>query len=460
MTRKWLEKWKSRLRSISERVEHEKLRKNLMQAIPFWIASIVTGLVAVLYARLFAMAESLSKFIMEGNEWNIFIITPVSFLLAWWLVKKFAPYSKGSGIPQVMAAIELSTPQHSYLVKKLLSLRIIVIKVFSSIVMVLGGGVIGREGPTIQIAGSVFNFINTILPDWWPKVSRKNVILAGAASGLAAAFNTPLGGIVFAIEELVKTHISYFKSALFTAVIIAGLAAQALAGPYLYLGYPELAPFTFSVFGAVILVSLIAGLSGGLMGKAMLWMLGRVAALKKQKNKLLFVLLAPMVIATAGFFLGHETMGSGKEIMTRTLFTEDKDVAWYVPILRINGLIFSFSTGAAGGIFAPSLSAGAAVGAAIASWFDFTNGHINLLILSGMVAFLTGVTRSPFTSSIIVLEMTDRHNVIFHLMMAGLVASFVAALVDRHSIYHHLKLNYLRELEPAESLPSDPAGRK
>ena len=117
--------------------------------------------------------------------------------------------------------------------------------------MALGGGVIGREGPTIQVAGSIFRKVNEWLPSWWPKVSKRNMIMTGAAAGLAAAFNTPLGGIVFAVEELTRTHISYFKTALFTAVIIAGLTAQALLGPYLYLGYPDVTNLSGSIFFGV-----------------------------------------------------------------------------------------------------------------------------------------------------------------------------------------------------------------
>jgi H+/Cl- antiporter ClcA len=123
--------------------------------------------------------------------------------------------------------------------------------------MILGGGVVGREGPTIQIAGSVFRKINLLLPDWWPKISKRNMIMTGAVAGLAAAFNTPLGGIVFAIEELTKTHISFFRTALFTAVIIAGLTAQALFGPYLYLVYPVIKGLSLYIFPGVILVSMI-----------------------------------------------------------------------------------------------------------------------------------------------------------------------------------------------------------
>ncbi|MGL6128197.1 chloride channel protein, partial [Chryseobacterium artocarpi] len=222
-----------------DNIRNEQLKYNLLQAIPFWIGSVITGFFAVLYAQIFAWGEHLMNFIFDCHAWMIFIIAPIGFVLSWWLVKEFAPNAKGSGIPQVMAAVELANPKEHKKIRSLLSLKIIVFKIISSVVLVIGGGAVGREGPTIQIAGSVFRKVNEYLPEWWPKISKKNMIMTGAAAGLAAAFNTPLGGIVFAVEELSKTHINYFKTALFTAVIIAGLTAQTLAGSYLYLGYPK-----------------------------------------------------------------------------------------------------------------------------------------------------------------------------------------------------------------------------
>ena len=107
---------------------------------------------------------------------------------------RFAKFAGGSGIQQVMASIELANPRDHEKIKRLLSVRVIAIKIVSSYFMILGGGVVGREGPTIQIAGSVFRKVNQMLPAWWPKVSKRNMIMTGAAAGLAAAFNTPLGG--------------------------------------------------------------------------------------------------------------------------------------------------------------------------------------------------------------------------------------------------------------------------
>jgi H+/Cl- antiporter ClcA len=429
-----------------DRIRNEKFRHNLLQAIPFWIASLLTGLVAVLYTKMFKWAEDKTADIIHWHSWILFILCPVCFVVAWWLVRQFSPFSRGSGIPQVMASIELATPKYNDKVGQLLSLRVMFIKILSSLVMALGGGVIGREGPTIQIAGSIFRKVNEWLPKWWPKISKRNMIMTGAAAGLAAAFNTPLGGIVFAVEELTRTHISYFKTALFTAVIIAGLTAQALLGPYLYLGYPDMNGLSGSIFFGVALVAIPAGLMGAGMAKGMLRLFAWKATFKFTRQHVLYVVGCALIIAAMAYFIDMRALGSGKELMTTSLFTPNKYNPWYMPFLRAIGSLLSFTTGASGGVFAPALAAGASIGATISGWLHLTAANTNLLVLAGMVAFLTGVTRTPFTSAILVLEMTDRHNVIFHLMLAGMLASLVAMMIDKHSFYDHLKYQYLREI--------------
>ncbi len=437
---------RDRIKNSFDNIRNERLKNNLLQAIPFWVASLFTGLIAVLYTKLFIYAENGTSYILRHFAWLLFIVSPVCFIIAWWVVVRFAKYSRGSGIPQVMASIELATPKSDEKVNKFLSLRIIIVKMFSSLVLAIGGGVIGREGPTIQIAGSVFRKVNQWLPKWWPKISKRNMIMTGAAAGLAAAFNTPLGGIVFAVEELTKTHISYFKTALFTAIIIAGLTAQALLGPYLYLGYPTIKSLSSYIFFGVVIVAAISGLLGSLMSKIMLGLLRWKSKFKFRYHHVIYVAVCALIIASVAYFLDERVLGSGKDLMAHTLFTSDKYSSWYVPGLRIAGPILSFTTGAAGGVFAPSLSAGAAIGSTFSGWMHLTESNSNLLILAGMVGFLTGVTRTPFTSAILVLEMTDRHNVIFHLMLAGMIASIFSYIVDRHSFYDHLKYQYLHDV--------------
>jgi len=438
------------LKRSFDRIRNEKLKKNILQAIPFWIASVLTGLFAVLYTRLFILAEDVTTTAFKWHPSSLFVITPICFVFAWWLVQRFSPYARGSGIPQVMAAIQISSPKTTGIADKLLGFRIILVKVCSSLVMAVGGGAIGREGPTIQISTSIYKITYQLLPKWWPKIAKRNMMVTGAAAGLAAAFNTPLGGIVFAIEELTKTHFSYYKTAIFSSVIIAGLSAEALLGPYLYLGYPKLDGLSPAIFFGVALVAIISGLCGSGMSKIILFIFAWKARFKFNWHHVVFVVGCALIMASLAFFVNPEVLGSGKGIMQHTLFTADKYVHWYTPILRIGGSMVSFTTGAAGGIFAPALGAGASIGSLVSSWFHVSDIDTNMLILSGMVGFLTGVTRSPFTSVILVLEMTDRHNVIFHLILAGMIASLVSVLVDKHSLYDHLKVQYIKDLNTPE----------
>ncbi len=443
---------RGKLKTYLDKINNEKFKQNLLQALPFWLASLVSGIVAVLFTRLFALAEEGAVFVYHQSHWLLLLVTPLCFLVSVWLVQRFAPYSRGSGIPQVIASIELSTPKEAHKVGKLLSIRIIIVKILSSTVLALGGGVTGREGPTIQIAGSIFRQINAWLPAWWPKISKRNMVMTGAAAGLAAAFNTPLGGIVFAMEELTKTHISFYKTAIFSAVIIAGLAAESLLGPYLYLGYPDVSNLSFYVFFGVILVALIAGLASGAMCKLMLKLIRWKNSLQKPWKQAGFVVGCALIVVLMVFLTDENSMNSGKELMARILFTSDKYVSWYTPLFRIIGSLVSFSSGAAGGVFAPALASGASIGSMISGWLELSAANSNMLMLAGMVAFLTGVTRSPFTSAILVLEMTDGHHIIFHLMVAALVANLAAYFVDKHSLYEHLKEQYIHELNKEESV--------
>ena len=438
----WLEGMRRKGKFVFDLLATDRIKRNILQAMPFWMASLITGLVAVGYTRLFGYSENIFRTLLRWHPWMIFIATPLFFLLAWLVVHYFAPNAKGSGIPQVMAAIELATPKHEQKIQKLLSFRILVIKIISSLLMVMGGGAIGREGPTIQIAGSIFRMVNNWIPAGWPRLSKQSFILTGAAAGLAAAFNTPLGGVVFAMEELARIHIRFFRTALFTAVIIAGLTAQGLLGPYLYLGYPDVKGLRISILLAVALTAVLTGFLGSFMSKVIL-------KIMKWKNhfgrtqSIVFIISAGLLMAAIAIFLNNEILGSGKSVMSRVLFTDQKWESWNTVAARVLGPVICFNTGAAGGVFAPSLAAGAAAGAWVSELFHFIGANANILILCGMVGFLTGVTRTPFTSAILVLEMTDRHSVIFHLMIAALLSNLVALLVDKHSLYEQFKKNYL-----------------
>ena len=430
---------------IIRRLYTERVRRVILQSLPFWVASVLTGLVAVGYEQVFSWAEQLSFTWLRTQPLLAFIITPAAFLAAWYLVVRLAPAARGSGIPQVMAGIELSTPVTHGRTAYLLSVRVAVVKLLSSVVLLAGGGVIGREGPTIQISAAIFRAINRLQPAGWPQLSRQIALVTGGAAGLAAAFNTPLGGIVFVVEELTQTHITRFRTAVFTAVIIAGMTAQAILGPYLYLGFPKVTVSTGWFLGIVVFTAMFCGFAGALFARALLWIGNYRRRFSTLAQKAGWVAGCGLLLAALAYFVGADAIGTGKPIINRLLFQNQHQTPWYLFPVRFAGMALSYSSGAAGGIFATSLSAGAIIGDGLARLARVTPSDTNLVILVSMVSFLTGVVRSPFTAAILVLEMTDRHSAIFQLLLGGLMAQGAASLVDQLSFYEHLKEDFIRE---------------
>ncbi|MBL7983899.1 MAG: chloride channel protein, partial [Flavobacteriales bacterium] len=144
--------------------------------------------------------------------------------------------------------------------------------------------------------------------------------------------------------------------------------------------------------------------------------------------------------------LGDHVLGSGHVVLQSYLFDEVVDPSWRDIVARLVAPLCSFSAGGAGGIFGPSLSSGAVIGGWVGQFFDPSPGELRLLMLTGMVAFLTGVSRSPFTSAILVLEMTDRHSIIFQLMYAAMVANLIAGFIDKKPYYERMKERMLKAI--------------
>ncbi|MFD1140922.1 chloride channel protein [Larkinella insperata] len=423
----------------------ERVRRLILQSFPFWVASVLTGLAAVGYEKLFVWAERISFAWLSAQPLLAFGVTPIAFVVAWLLVDQLAPAARGSGIPQVMAGIELSNPRTHGHTAYLLSLRVALVKVLSSGVLLLGGGVIGREGPTIQISAAIFRAINRLQPEGWPQLSRQIALITGGAAGLAAAFNTPLGGIVFVVEELTQTHITRFRTAVFTAVIIAGITAQAILGPYLYLGFPKVQASTGWILAIIAAVATVCGLAGALLAQTLLWVNAYRQRLGNRLQQVGWVVGCGLLMAGLAFGLGTDAVGTGKPLINRLLFETGASAPGYLFPIRFAGMVFSYCSGGAGGVFATSLSAGAVLGESLCQLLQVAPVDRNLLILVSMVSFLTGVVRSPFTAAILVLEMTDRHSAIFQLLLGGLVAQGAASLIDRHSFYEHVKAGFVRE---------------
>lgn len=415
------------------------------EAIPFWIASVLVGLISVGYEKLFEWAETASIKVFESNPYLIFVTAPVFMFLSWYLVQRYERNAAGSGIPQLMASVSMAGTKNGLLVDKLLNLKIIVVKILSSLVMLLGGGAIGREGPMLQISGSIFETVYRLIPDNWPKVSQKVMLITGGASGLAAAFNTPLGGIVYVVEGLTKSHIGKFRTAVFGAVIISGLTAQLFLGSYLFLGFPKIDKLPLLGLFWVAGFAFISGYLGSVFTKGISEVSKLKLKVKKGSHRILFALGLSLLFATLVFFTGSFSMGTGKHLINEVLFT-NKDLPWFTFPARVLGSLLSFCIGGAGGVFSACLASGAALGHLLVNTLGLEHDTHNLMVLVCMIGFLTGVTRTPFTAAILVLEMTDRHSAIFYFLLAGMVANVAANLISTHSFYSQKETEILKEL--------------
>ncbi|NBX92836.1 MAG: chloride channel protein [Proteobacteria bacterium] len=391
----------------------------VLENVPYWIAGLLVGIIAIFYSELFDDAIDVCRKILTEHPYWLLFISPCFFVLGRWIVEKFAPAAGGSGVPQVISALSLESPQQNTQIESILSLRVAFIVVLSSLCCILGAGALGREGPMVHIGACIFYVVGKACGKVWPFTEHRSWIMAGAAAGIAAAFSAPLAGVVFVLEELAQQHFHRFKTAVLTAAIIGGVVSQWLSGQFPYLGYPKLKAVPLSAIPWALGLGILAGLLSVpflLMGSP------RVRSWFSQYFTTRIQIAACMgfLVASIAIFVNPDSLGGGVSVIDKLLFDADYKANWSLVIARFLATTLSHLSGCAGGFLAPSLSLGAAIG----SWFsvitDYSN-H-NLLVLVGMSAFLSAVVRAPFTAWVIVMEMTDRRTAIFPLMVASVVS--------------------------------------
>ncbi|WP_233847875.1 chloride channel protein [Paraburkholderia sp. HD33-4] len=412
----------------------------------FWLGAIAVGLVAVLYARLIDWGYDAFLGVRQRYVWAPLVITPALAALAVWLTRKFFRGAEGSGIPQVIAT--LHTKQRAY-GTRLLSVRILLGKIGVSFLAILGGLTIGREGPTVQVGAALMFNLRRFYPRSNAQIERQ-LALAGAAAGLSAAFNTPLAGVVFAIEELTRSFEARTSGVLITAIIIAGVVALGLNGNYTYFGTIQIgAHFPDLLAVAVVLTAVVTGIAGGIFGWLLLNTARWIPAPLRQlhgERPVVFAALCGFAIAVVGVISGGTTFGSGYT-EARGLLEGREQLSMFYPFLKMIAMIGSYLPGIPGGIFAPSLSIGAGFGNLLHMVFD--SMQLPMLIALAMVGYLAAVTQSPITSFVIVMEMIDGHALVISLMATALIASRVSRLFAP-PLYESLAERYLAPLpQPA-----------
>ncbi|TWC71463.1 chloride channel protein [Herbaspirillum sp. SJZ099] len=439
------------------------LRRLWLQYGILWTGAVVTGLVAVMYARLIDLGFELFQGMQSRHHWLPLLLTPAMGALCVWLTRKYFPGSEGSGIPQVIASLAEQGEHTSKLAQKLLTVRIVLGKIGISFLGILSGFTIGREGPTVQVGAALMYNMRRFYPR--PSaILEKRLILAGAAAGLAAAFNTPLAGIVFAIEELSRSFEQRASGVVITTIIFAGVVALGLTGNYTYFGTITTGVDSArEVIVAVILCGLLMGGAGGCFCWLLLntpkWIPAPLLHLRTQRP-VVFGALCGLLVAVIGVAAGGATFGSGY-VEAKGLLTGQQELSGIYPLAKMASMVGSYLPGTPGGIFAPSLSIGAGFGNLLHMLF----GDISLpvLIALAMVGYLAAVTQSPITSFVIVMEMINGHALVISLMATALLASRVSrffapplyeALSERYS---HKPHNVVPAPAPAAEPVSAPA---
>ncbi|WP_156004216.1 chloride channel protein [Thiomonas sp. FB-6] len=397
----------------------------LQYGVP-WGGALLVGLVAVLYARWSEDAYELFLHWIDGRIWLAFLITPAMTMLAVFLTRKWFSGSEGSGIPQVIAA--LHAPPDDTLMRRLFGLRVIVGKLFVSLIGFLGGLTIGREGPTVHLGAAIMAETRRFYPHQGRRLERA-LLLAGAAAGLSGAFNTPLAGVIFAIEELARDFESRTNGVMITAVVFSGLTSLALAGNYLYFGQinvPQNFHATFIL--PVIVAALLCGLAGAAFNLALLrWEVWMPAPMRQWRahKPVLYALIIGLCVAALGVLTHGQTWGSGYDQARHLLEGQQSVGPWYA-LTKWLAMVVSYMSGMPGGLFSPSL----AIGAGLAQWVHllFSSATLPALIALCMTGYLAAVTQSPLTSFVIVMEMTNGTGMVIPMMAVALMASRISNL--------------------------------
>lgn len=417
--------------------------------------ALLVGIIAVIFARMGYMAGDMFTSIRTAHPYLPLVMTPFLFVVCAALTQRYAMEAAGSGIPQVIAASHNPDGEMAHM---LISVKAASLKLVLSLWALLGGASVGREGPTVQISAAIMSRLH----DMMGVRLTSGVYIAGGAAGVAAAFNAPLAGIAFAIEELAVAYEQRVAVLSMGAVMISGLMSQGIAGNYVYFGAvssPSLPLLT------VLIVAPIAGLGGGALGGIFSRLLisvrvpGRKWSFLSMKYPVRLALGCGIIVAILGTITGGSTWGTGYGTAVDLL--RGGHVGLDYGFAKFFAVLATSVSGIPGGIFAPSLAVGAGVGNLISPFFP--SGQAGSIVLLGMIGYFAGVVRAPLTAVIILSEATGGTSIILPLFLTAMLGDWAGSQTCKERLYHSLAGGYMQkaqtrlELEAAERADEETA---
>ena len=401
-----------------------------------WVARLIVlayaaaaGLSVVAFSRLCDLAQRGFAAMLALHPLTPLVWTTACTAGVVWLTRRFAPGTAGSGIPQVMATLDPAFPAAAQ--STFVSLRLSLAKAVLTAGSLLGGLASGREGPSVQIAAGVMQHARRWLPPH-PGISEHGLLVAGGAAGIAAAFNAPLAGVMFAIEELASKLEQRSSGLIIAAIVLSGLMGVSFFGNSTYFGVIEVPPLRYAMAWPALLLVLASGGLGGMFARllhASLTGSGDRVSRWRGAHPVAFAAACGLAAGAIGIVSHGASFGSGYSY-TRSLLQGNLDVPLLYVTLRVVATWLAVWSGVPGGIFAPCLAIGAGLGHDIAA-LTGSQADGAALIAIGMAAFLAAVTQAPMTSFIIVMEMVGGHAMVLSLMAAALGASLVSRWIAR-----------------------------
>lgn len=431
------------------RSRHVWLSRSLWnRRIVFLVGSVAVGIAAVAFALAATLANEGLHAMLGFSSWAPFVVSPAGFAAISYLTRRFFDGSQGSGIPQTIVSLNTS---NSSLRDKLLSPRIAAGKIVLTLAGLLSGASIGREGPTVQVGAAVMYSLSRI-SSFPHEEMKRGLILAGGAAGIAAAFNAPLAGVVFAIEEMSRSFSQRTSGIVITAVVLAGIVALALLGNYAYFGQTRTTIGFAASLPAVALCGAAGGLIGGLFSRMLISTndaLSMPLRTFRSVRPHLFAASCGLVLAVLGTLSDSTIYGTGYA-ETRAILDGSRDIPATFGIMKLVATLVSYASGIPGGVFAPSLAVGAGLGQNIAALLPATPAAS--IVVLAMVGYFSGVVQAPITAFVIVIEMTRNADMALPLMAVSLIAYGISRLVCPRSLYKALAKSF--RVNVKESTPS------
>ncbi len=418
--------------SIQQRLR-DFLRFKRLEMFEACVIGLVSGLVAVLLKQGIALVSGWR--ITATHSLPAWIILPsfglVGGLIAGLLVEKIAPEAAGGGVAQVKAALGGAPIA--------LNLRVAVVKLLSGVIALGSGLPLGRQGPTVQVGAALAAQLSRWIPTS-PDYQRQ-LIAAGAGAGLAAAFNAPIAGVLFVIEELLQDVSGLTMGTAILASFIGAVVSRLLGGGSLDVNLNTFTQTTF-VFHDIpfyVVLGALAGLIGALFNRS--------ALASVEFNRRVMRVGMPWRVGLAGLVSGGLI-----SLLPTALHDSDKfrealilgEVSWQMALIAlISPLILSpiaYGSGAPGGLFAPTLLWGSAIGylVGLTEQSLVGSGSPTTFALAGMGAAFSGFARVPITAVVIIFEMTTDFNLVLPLMIVSAIAYLVGEAVFSRSLYERL----------------------